>query len=101
MYIIISPWRPNKCDCGRSGETLNCLEVGRNIPLPGDACFIETTGLLFSWMHLCRKNDYVPFDSSVLTVHLLLKALHITQLCVGGCLTTGSLGEMRGREGKP
>ena len=29
------------------------------------------------------------------------KASHSTPLCVGGCLTTGSLGEMRGGERSP
>lgn len=94
MYIIILPWRSNKSSCGGSGETFNCLDVGRNILLQG---VVETTGLLFSWMRLCHKNDYVPFDCPVLTVHLLLKALHITQLSLG---STGSLGEMRGRKRK-
>lgn len=79
MYIIILPWHSNKSSCGGSGEKFNYLKVGRNIPLQG---VVETIGLLFSWMHLCHKNDYVPLDCSVLTVHLLLKALHITQLCV-------------------
>lgn len=100
VYIIISPRCSNKSGRGGLGETLKCLEAGRSIPLPGDTCFVETTGLLFSWMHVCSKNDCAPFDGSVLTAHLLLKALHTTQLCVGRCLTTGSLGKMRGRERK-
>lgn len=63
MYITnFFPWHSYKSDSGRPGETMYYLEVGRNILLQGDTCFVENNWAAIQLMHLRGKNDCVHFD---------------------------------------
>lgn len=97
MYMTkFLPWHSNKA-------ILEDVETHSTTKKLGGTFFCKETpallktGLLFSWMHLWGKDDSLHFDFSAPVLHLSLKALHITQLCVDGCLTTGFLGKNGGR----
>lgn len=94
------PWHSNKAILEDVETHLTTKKLGGTFFCKETPALLKT-GLLFSWMHLWGKDDSLHFDFSAPVLHLSLKALHVTQLCVDGCLTTGFLGKNGEGERKP